>query len=78
MGDKPTMPNIQGWALRDVMNLAKTLQLNLKPSGTGYVTEQSVAEGTLLRPGTELGVTLVPLEPTARSRKTVMVRREKF
>lgn len=60
VGDKPTMPNIQGWALRDVMNLAKTLQLNLKPSGTGYVTEQSVAEGTLLQPGTELGVTLVP------------------
>lgn len=64
VGDKPTMPNIQGWALRDVMNLAKTLKLNLKPSGTGYVTEQSVAEGTLLQPGTELDVTLVPpLEP---------------
>ena len=63
MGDKPTMPNIQGWALRDVMNLAKT-KLNLKPTGTGYVTEQSVPEGTLLQPGTELGVTLVPpLEP---------------
>lgn len=64
VGDKPTMPNIQGWALRDVMNLAKTLKLNLKPTGTGYVTEQSVPEGTLLQPGTELGVTLVPpLEP---------------
>ncbi|KKZ99880.1 hypothetical protein B4147_4169 [Bacillus wiedmannii] len=64
VGDKPTMPNIQGWALRDVMNLAKTLKLSLKPTGTGYVTEQSVAEGTLLQPGTELGVTLEPpLEP---------------
>ncbi len=50
----------QGWALRDVMNLAKTLKANLKPTGTGYVTEQSVPEGTLLQPGTELGVTLVP------------------
>ena len=56
-------------ALRDVMNLAKTLQLNLKPSGTGYVTEQSVAEGTL-QPGTELGVTLVPpLEPQQEAEK---------
>ncbi|PEY41391.1 dihydropteridine reductase [Bacillus cereus] len=64
VGDKPLMPNVQGWALRDVMNLAKTLNLNLKPSGTGYVTEQSVAEGTPLQPGTELAVTLVPpLEP---------------
>ncbi|MCB4334867.1 penicillin-binding protein [Bacillus cereus] len=70
VGDKPTMPNIQGWALRDVMNLAKTLQLNLKPSGTGYVTEQSVAEGTLLQPGTELDVTLVPpLEPQQEAEK---------
>ncbi|KFN02817.1 PASTA domain-containing protein [Bacillus clarus] len=70
VGDKPTMPNIQGWALRDVMNLAKTLRLNLKPSGTGYVTEQSVAEGTLLQPGTELGVTLVPpLEPQQEAEK---------
>ena len=70
VGDKPTMPNIQGWALRDVMNLAKTLKLNLKPTGTGYVTEQSVAEGTLLQPGTELGVTLVPpLEPQQEAEK---------
>ncbi|MEH7456809.1 penicillin-binding transpeptidase domain-containing protein [Bacillus sp. JJ1127] len=70
VGDKPTMPNIQGWALRDVMNLAKTLNLNLKPSGTGYVTEQSVAEGTLLQPGTELAVTLVPpLEPQQEADK---------
>ncbi|MFY0163518.1 penicillin-binding protein [Bacillus anthracis] len=70
VGDKPTMPNIQGWALRDVMNLAKTLKLNLKPTGTGYVTEQSVPEGTLLQPRTELGVTLVPpLEPQQEAEK---------
>ncbi|BCC54473.1 penicillin-binding protein [Bacillus cereus] len=70
VGDQPTMPNIQGWALRDVMNLAKTLKLNLKPTGTGYVTEQSVSEGTLLQPGTELDVTLVPpLEPQQEAEK---------
>ena len=39
-------------------------------SGTGYVTEQSVAEGTLVQPGTELGVTLVPpLEPQQEAEK---------
>ncbi|PDY47543.1 PASTA domain-containing penicillin-binding protein [Bacillus pseudomycoides] len=70
VGDKPLMPNVQGWALRDVMNLAKTLNLNLKPSGTGYVTEQSVAEGTPLQAGTELAVTLVPpLEPQQEAEK---------
>ena len=53
-----------------IMVKAKKLQLNLKPSGTGYVTEQSVAEGTLLQPGTELGVTLVPpLEPQQEAEK---------
>ncbi len=79
VGDKPTMPNIQGWALRDVMNLAKTLQLNLKPSGTGYVTEQSVAEGTLLQPGTEFRChTRTATRTTARSRKAVMVKENKF
>lgn len=76
VGDKPTMPNIQGWALRDVMNLAKTLQLNLKPSGTGYVTEQSVAEGTLLQPGTELGVTLVPPLNHSKKQKSRNGKRE--
>ncbi|PGY04241.1 dihydropteridine reductase [Bacillus cereus] len=70
VGDKPLMPNVQGWALRDVMNLAKTLNLNLKPSGTGYVTEQSVVEGTPLQAGTELAVTLVPpLEPQQEAEK---------
>ncbi|MEN1934429.1 penicillin-binding transpeptidase domain-containing protein [Paenibacillus sp. 102] len=70
VGDKPLMPNVEGWALRDVMNLAKTLNLNLKPSGTGYVTEQSVAEGTPLQAGTELAVTLVPpLEPQQEAEK---------
>ncbi|MDM5189621.1 penicillin-binding transpeptidase domain-containing protein [Bacillus sp. DX4.1] len=70
VGDNPVMPNIQGWALRDVMNLAKMLNLNLTPSGTGYVTEQSVAEGTPLQEGTELGVTLVPpLEPQQEAEK---------
>ena len=64
-------------ALRDVMNLAKTLQLNLKPSGTGYVTEQSVAEGTLLQPGTGCH-TRTATEHTARSRKAVMVKENKF
>lgn len=64
VGENPTMPNITGWALRDVMNLAEILQLDLEPSGTGYVTEQSIAEGTPLKAGSTLRVELVPpLEP---------------
>lgn len=64
VGDNPMMPNISGWALRDVMNLAKMLNLDLESSGTGYVTEQSIAEGTPLKEGDALQVGLVPpLEP---------------
>ncbi|KEK20911.1 dihydropteridine reductase [Bacillus manliponensis] len=64
VGENPTMPNIVGWALRDVMNLAKTLHLELESSGTGYVTEQSIAEGTALKEGDVLRVNLIPpLQP---------------
>ncbi|MEH7463193.1 penicillin-binding transpeptidase domain-containing protein [Bacillus thuringiensis] len=64
VGNQPKMPNINGWALRDVMNLAKILNLDLKLSGTGYVTEQSVAEGTPLQERTQVEVKLEPpLEP---------------
>ncbi|MEI4831126.1 penicillin-binding protein [Bacillus sp. FJAT-53711] len=70
VGDQPKMPNINGWALRDVMNLAKTLNLDLKLSGTGYVTEQSIAEGTPLKERTPLEVKLVPpLEPQQEAEK---------
>ncbi|MEI4803042.1 penicillin-binding transpeptidase domain-containing protein [Bacillus sp. NPDC077411] len=64
VGNQPKMPNINGWALRDVMNLAKILNLDLKLSGTGYVTEQSVAEGTPLKEKTQVEIKLEPpLEP---------------
>ncbi|MCP1124831.1 dihydropteridine reductase [Bacillus sp. AFS018417] len=70
VGDQPKMPNINGWALRDVMNLAEVLNLDLKLSGTGYVTEQSVAEGTPLKERTPLEVKLVPpLEPQQEAEK---------
>ncbi|MGF9965618.1 penicillin-binding protein [Bacillus rhizoplanae] len=70
VGNQPKMPNINGWALRDVMNLAKTLNLDLKLSGTGYVTEQSIAEGTPLKEKTPLEVKLdPPLEPQQEAEK---------
>lgn len=63
-GTANKMPNISGWSLRDVMNLAHVLELQLKTSGKGYVTEQSVGEGTAVKKGDVLEVKLEPpIEP---------------
>ena len=34
------MPNVKGWSMRDVMYFSKLLKLDLKTSGTGYVTSK--------------------------------------
>ena len=39
------MPNVKGWCTRDVM-YSKLLKLDLKTSGTGYVTSQSIEKRT--------------------------------
>nr|WP_051316946.1 penicillin-binding transpeptidase domain-containing protein [Ectobacillus panaciterrae] len=63
-GTDNKMPNIIGWSMRDAMNLAHTMDLQLKPSGQGYVTEQSIQEGTAVKKGDVLEVKLAPpLEP---------------
>ncbi|GAA3323082.1 hypothetical protein GCM10020331_045530 [Ectobacillus funiculus] len=48
-GTNNKMPNLIGWSLRDVMNLANVLSLELKTSGKGYVTEQSIGEGIAVK-----------------------------
>lgn len=54
--DKPTMPNIKGWSLRDVYLLADLLHLKFEPIGNGYVTTQSIKKGTALKENDYLGV----------------------
>ncbi len=46
LGNNATMPNLQGWSMRDVMYFSKLLKLDLKTSGTGYVTNQSIEKRT--------------------------------
>ncbi|MDY0396298.1 penicillin-binding transpeptidase domain-containing protein [Virgibacillus halophilus] len=43
--DKPLMPDVTGWSLREVMQLSNLLELNLTTSGNGYVTSQSIKPG---------------------------------
>ena len=56
--DNPTMPNIIGWSLRDVLKLGDMLSLDIESFGNGYVVTQSIKEGLQLSKGTYLGVEL--------------------
>lgn len=57
---KITVPNLSKLSLRDAMNLADILSLKLKPSGSGYIVQQSISPGTSVKPGTTITVTLKP------------------
>ncbi|MFD1360245.1 penicillin-binding protein [Lentibacillus salinarum] len=61
--DNPEMPDITGWSLRDVLELADLTALDVEPMGSGYVVTQSIDEGKTLNKGDYLGVELEPPEP---------------
>ncbi|HDR5194720.1 TPA: penicillin-binding protein, partial [Bacillus anthracis] len=64
LGKNATMPNLQGWSMRDVMYFSKLLKLDLKTSGTGYVTSQSIKKGQAIQEGDVLELELEPpLQP---------------
>jgi len=44
-----TMPDMLGWSLRDVMKLVNMVELDLNVAGSGYVTKQSIASGTVIQ-----------------------------
>ncbi|MGK5507590.1 penicillin-binding transpeptidase domain-containing protein [Brevibacillus formosus] len=47
------MPDFKGKSLRDVMEFSSLINLEMKSTGTGFVTQQSIPPGTVLQ-GTEL------------------------
>lgn len=56
--DQPEMPNIIGWSIREVYQLADLLELKLETIGNGYVMTQNIKKGTLLKKNDYLGVEL--------------------
>ncbi len=54
------LPDILGWSLRDVMRLADLTGIDVSHSGNGYVVEQSLAAGSILKSGDKLTVKLEP------------------
>lgn len=43
------MPNLNGWSLRNVMYLSKLLDLEFSFKGKGYVVNQSIKPGTIIK-----------------------------
>ena len=56
--DEPTMPDLTGWSLREVMEFADMLQLQTERFGNGYVTSQSIEVGKPIQEGDYLGFEL--------------------
>ncbi|WP_017471796.1 penicillin-binding transpeptidase domain-containing protein [Amphibacillus jilinensis] len=49
--DEPTMPDLSGWSLRNVLELANLTGLDVEVIGSGYLTEQSIEVGTSIEEG---------------------------
>ncbi|WP_339178398.1 penicillin-binding protein [Oceanobacillus sp. FSL W7-1293] len=56
--DEPTMPDITGWSLREVMSFADLLNLQTERFGNGYVTSQGIEVGKPIQEGDYLGFEL--------------------
>lgn len=57
------MPDFKGKSLREVMEFASILKLNVTFSGNGFVETQSIPPGTVISPKANLQVTLVQPAP---------------
>ncbi|MEN2766544.1 penicillin-binding protein [Ornithinibacillus xuwenensis] len=68
--DSPTMPDIIGWSLRDVLRLGDMLNLDTETIGNGYVVTQSIEIGREISESEYLGVELkTPMENVSQSSK---------
>jgi penicillin-binding protein 2B len=57
------VPNLTGWSLRDVNQLASLMGIKLKSTGNGYVTVQNPVENTVMNKGETLTIELkTPIE----------------
>lgn len=53
-----TMPDVTGWAMRDVMKVAQAAGLKISYSGTGYVTTQNIKPDQPIEEGQKLIIEL--------------------
>ncbi|OZI12381.1 penicillin-binding protein [Bacillaceae bacterium SAS-127] len=62
-----TMPDLNGWSLRDVTKFANLANLRVSFTGEGYVQSQNIQPGTVLKSNQKLIVTLK--KPKEKSKK---------
>lgn len=68
--DKPTMPNIIGWSLRDVHKLSDLIGFKMESIGNGYVTTQNIKKDTKIKKDDYLGVELkLPDSPKSETKE---------
>lgn len=60
---KMKMPDLSGWALRDVTKIAQMAHLKLNIIGSGYLNKQSIEAGSELKENDYLVVELLPPNP---------------
>lgn len=56
--DKLTMPNVEGWSSRDILQLANLLELDINIEGNGFVVSQSIEEKKPIKKGDQLTIKL--------------------
>ncbi|MEC0301418.1 penicillin-binding transpeptidase domain-containing protein [Terribacillus saccharophilus] len=54
--DEPTMPDIKGWSMREVLELGELLELDVETINSGYAKTQSIKKGTKLNKNDYLAV----------------------
>lgn len=55
-----TIPNVIGLSSKEARDLLQKLGIKVNLNGVGYVTEQSISEGTKITEGLEMNLTLAP------------------
>ena len=55
-----TLPDMTGWSIRDVMRVADLTNIHVSNNGNGYVVQQSLAPGSIIKDGDKLSVNLEP------------------
>ena len=54
------VPNVCGLSSKQAEDLLRLLNISVKLEGNGYVTSQSIPEGTVVTPNLEMTLTLSP------------------
>ncbi|WP_059747000.1 penicillin-binding protein [Staphylococcus haemolyticus] len=65
-----TMPNMKDWTKDDVLAFQELTGINVTTKGSGYVTKQSVNNGTTLKDNSKVEIELSPEDPDDTSTNT--------